>query len=145
MKRFAKLISDKQIELAPVLKDGIINFNLNENIMRSYGYKEIAEADVPTTGIDYEIIYSEDDSHILETVNYLETEDEFEKRLEKEKAKAEIDVLNTKIQEIDLKRIRAICEPEIKDEDTGETWLDYYNNQISEIRIEIQKLQERIN
>jgi hypothetical protein len=37
MKRFAKLISDKQIELAPVLKDGIINFNLNENIMRSYG------------------------------------------------------------------------------------------------------------
>lgn len=145
MKRFAKLISDKQIELAPVLKDGIINFNLNENIMRSYGYKEIVEVDVPTTGIDYEIIYSEDDSHILETVNYLETEDEFEKRLETEKAKAEIDVLNTKIQEIDLKRIRAICEPEIKDEDTGETWLDYYNNQISEIRIEIQKLQERIN
>ena len=44
-----------------------------------------------------------------------------------------------------MKRIRAICEPEIKDEETGETWLDYYNSQILSLREQIQQLKERIN
>ena len=49
------------------------------------------------------------------------------------------------IDDIDKKRVRAICEPSVKDETTGETWLDYYNAQIHEIRSQIQTLQERIN
>ena len=43
---------------------------------------------------------------------------------------------------LDKKRIRAICEPEVKDTETGETWLDYYNTQIQELRDRLQELQE---
>lgn len=42
--------------------------------------------------------------------------------------------------ELDSKRIRAICEPSIKDELTGETWLDYYNNQVAVLREELKNL-----
>lgn len=40
-------------------------------------------------------------------------------------------ILN-QIEELDRKRIRAICEPGMRDD--GSTWLDYYNNQIIELR-----------
>ena len=43
------------------------------------------------------------------------------------------------IRSLDEKRIRAICEPSIKDEVTGETWLEYYNKQVLELR---QRLEE---
>ena len=42
--------------------------------------------------------------------------------------------------ELDSKRIRAICEPSIKDELTGETWLDYYNNKVTNLREELNNL-----
>lgn len=42
--------------------------------------------------------------------------------------------------ELDSKRIRAICEPSLKDKDTGETWLDYYNKQVSLLRKEYNSL-----
>lgn len=42
------------------------------------------------------------------------------------------------ITELDIKRIRAICEPSVKDEETGETWLEYYNNQIILLRAELE-------
>lgn len=45
------------------------------------------------------------------------------------------------LKQLDEKRVRAICEPEIKDEITGETWLDYYNQQITELRAEYNNLQ----
>lgn len=57
---------------------------------------------------------------------------------EKEKQKK---LLLEQIDDIDKKRIRAICEPSIKDKTTGETWLDYYNKQVAELRTEINKLQ----
>ena len=58
---------------------------------------------------------------------------------EKEAAirKAEIE---QQLLELDSKRIRAICEPSIKDEETGETWLDYYNSQVMTLREELPNL-----
>lgn len=53
--------------------------------------------------------------------------------------------LNEELNNLDLKRIRAICEPEVKNEETGETWLDYYNSQILSLREQIQQLKERMN
>ena len=38
------------------------------------------------------------------------------------------------IDTLDRKRIRAVCEPSVKDASTGETWLDYYNTQILTLR-----------
>lgn len=39
---------------------------------------------------------------------------------------------------LDKKRIRAIAEPSLKDENT--TWLEYYNNQIFSLRAELAKI-----
>ncbi len=55
----------------------------------------------------------------------------------KEKRKAEI---KAELLALDDKRIRAICEPSVKDEETGETWLEYYNSEIEKLRIEYQSL-----
>lgn len=50
-----------------------------------------------------------------------------------------------KIQEelflLDQKRIRAVCEPELKDAQEGETWLEYYNFKIFELRKQLSELQ----
>lgn len=51
--------------------------------------------------------------------------------------KAEIE---QKLSELDTKRVRAICEPSVKDETTGETWLDYYNSQVQVLRDELNTL-----
>ena len=40
--------------------------------------------------------------------------------------------IQAELDELDRKRIRAIAEPSLKDENT--TWLEYYNSQISELR-----------
>lgn len=59
-------------------------------------------------------------------------------------AKQKIQELNKELNELDIKRIRAICEPEIKNEETGETWLDFYNAEIQKLRQQILELKERI-
>ena len=69
---------------------------------------------------------------------------EYEKELEELSILNEIETLKNEIYDIDLKRIRAVCEPSIRNEETGETWLEYYNAQILELRNQIQTLQERI-
>lgn len=68
-----------------------------------------------------------------------------DKQKEAEEIEKQINKINEELSELDMKRIRAICEPEIKDEETGETWLDYYNSQILSLREQIQQLKERIN
>ena len=68
----------------------------------------------------------------------------YEQEVEKMQLQYQIQELNESIAKLDLKRIRAICEPSLKDEETGETWLDYYNSQILSLREQIQQLKERI-
>ena len=51
-----------------------------------------------------------------------------------------INDLQFQISELDRKRIRAMCEPSIKDETTGQTWLEYYNLQVQELRNQIANL-----
>lgn len=41
------------------------------------------------------------------------------------------------IEDLDKKRIRAIAEPRIKDTITGQTWIEYYNLQIKELRSQL--------
>ena len=48
------------------------------------------------------------------------------------------------LEELDKKRVRAICEPSIKDEETQETWLDFYNSQVAEIRQNLNTLKTEI-
>ncbi len=44
----------------------------------------------------------------------------------------------TQLDELDKKRIRALAEPSLKDEET--TWLEYYNSQITTLRNELTTL-----
>ena len=55
-----------------------------------------------------------------------------------------IDEIYTELENLDIKRIRAVCEDEVKNESTGETWLDYYNGQIYDLRIELTSLKEQL-
>ena len=68
-----------------------------------------------------------------------------DKQKEIEEIEKQINKINEDLNGLDIKRIRAICEPEVKGEETGETWLDYYNSQILSLREQIQQLKERIN
>lgn len=43
---------------------------------------------------------------------------------------------------LDVKRIRAMLEPSVKDETTGETWLEYYNAQVFALREELKELEQ---
>ncbi|MCD7779121.1 MAG: hypothetical protein LUH05_00405 [Candidatus Gastranaerophilales bacterium] len=139
---YAKLISGNEIEKAPNNKGSIINFGKNENLMKKDGYKKVIQVEIPETDRQYEITYSEDDDYIYENISYLETEEEFQERISTGVKNAKIKELQEEINNIDLKRIRAICEPSVKDELTGETWLDYYNAQIISLRANIAELEE---
>ncbi|MBO5446276.1 hypothetical protein J6A34_02080 [bacterium] len=58
--------------------------------------------------------------------------------------KERIDAIYKELDELDIKRIRAVCEDEVKDEKTGETWLDYYNSQVYDLRIELASLNAQL-
>ena len=49
-----------------------------------------------------------------------------------------IEELKSKLEELDKQRIRALCEPSNRTE--NQTWLEYYNEQIINIRKELQDL-----
>lgn len=65
---------------------------------------------------------------------------EYKEKIRLEEIKSQKEALQIQIDEIDKRRIRAICEPEVKDEETGQTWLEYYTQQIQELRKEISNL-----
>lgn len=67
---------------------------------------------------------------------------DYEKKISVINREKKLIEIHTQINNIDIKRIRALCEPEIKDELTGETWLAYYTAQIHELREEIQRLEK---
>ena len=50
--------------------------------------------------------------------------------------------IRRELENLDGKRIRAVCENEIKNTETGETWLDFYNNQIFALRKELISITE---
>lgn len=59
------------------------------------------------------------------------------KQLKIQNAIRENEILS-QLDELDKKRIRAIAEPSLKDEET--TWLEYYNSQITELRKELSEI-----
>lgn len=60
-------------------------------------------------------------------------------KISKENAARQIE-LQTQIDELDKKRIRAIAEPALKDAQNGQTWLEYYTLQIQALRGEIAQM-----
>ena len=70
---------------------------------------------------------------ISETKAYKDKIDAIDKELK-------VAQLTLEVEQIDKKRIRAIAEPQLRDATTGETWLEYYTQQIVELRNQITAL-----
>lgn len=115
---------------------------VEDNILKGAGCarclnKEIQNIEVTETictnyiSDNEKYIYS--NGEIVKNPNY---EEIFKKRKKSEKISKIIEKLN----ELDNKRIRAVCENQIKDTQTGETWLEYYNSQVDKLRKEMQSI-----
>lgn len=68
-----------------------------------------------------------------------ETE-EYKEFLHHQEISARKSKIEKELLKLDTKRVRAMCEPSIKDDTTGETWLDFYNKQAQTLRNELKKL-----
>ncbi len=73
------------------------------------------------------------------------TDEEINKQKEEQEKNIKINDLKKEISDLDAKRIRAICEPAIKNNETGETWLDFYNSQIIYLRNQLTELTGETN
>lgn len=76
-------------------------------------------------------LYALNDNEIIENgvpVQNPNYEIEIAKQLREEQKKQ----LQLQLEELDKKRIRAICEPSMKTE--NQSWLEYYNQQVLELR-----------
>ncbi|MCR5264982.1 MAG: hypothetical protein K6E29_00130 [Cyanobacteria bacterium RUI128] len=60
--------------------------------------------------------------------------DEYKAELKEQELEAKRAEICDKMNIIDKKRIRAACEPSVRDNLTGETWLEYYNKKMAELR-----------
>lgn len=116
---------------------------VEDNILKGAGCarclnKEIQNIEVTETlCTDYisdndKYIYSEE--KIIPNPNY-------EKILKERNKSEKISEIIEKLNELDSKRIRAVCENQIKDSQTGKTWLEYYNSQANELRNELQAIE----
>jgi hypothetical protein len=83
------------------------------------------------------IRYTYSQGNIIENPNY-------EDMKQQQIISARIEEIVLQLDEYDKKRIRAVCEDEIKDERTGETWLDYYNEKIYDLRLELKSLKSNL-
>lgn len=57
--------------------------------------------------------------------------------IEQKEKEIKKNALQKQIDEIDKKRVRAIAEPQLKDAESGQTWLEYYTQQIVSLRQQI--------
>ena len=86
--------------------------------------------------------YAQDQEKFIFENNTLVQNPDYEKIVHDREIKArKLEILD-QLNELDTKRIRAVCENEVKDETTGQTWLEYYNAQIVELRKQLAGLSE---
>lgn len=87
--------------------------------------------------IDYSTFDSDKYSVIEGVLTDISHTEEYKSKIaQKGKEKTLLD-LQTQINELDKKRIRAIAEPALKDAQSGQTWLEYYTEQIISLRSQI--------
>ncbi|MBQ8669076.1 hypothetical protein IJ472_04805 [bacterium] len=107
----------------PQINEEVMNIEVSKDVYDSY--------------IEDSLRYIFSNGKIIKNPNY---ENDKQKQFIKERIEEIYENLNT----LDIKRIRAVCEDEIKDEKSGETWLDYYNSQIYDLRVELASLKEQL-
>ena len=103
--------------------------------------EEIKNIEVPEE--IYNKFLNDTDSIIYKNGEIIENP-EFETLKKREQIQKEMNEINDKLSVLDLKRIRAVCEDEIRNEKTGETWLDFYNSQIYDLRTQLNSLEAQL-
>ncbi len=119
----------------PQNKDNILNYNQNPTLLETDGYIDYTDAEMTlyNSGNGYSFDKNNKIIDITQTNDY-------KSKISAAEKNEKINDLQLQISELDRKRIRAMCEPEIKDATTGQTWLEYYNLQVNELRNEITEL-----
>ncbi len=104
----------------------------NGNIIQSADHK----FDDNCLATEENIVRNDDGILMLESDynNYIQTDEYKAKVAEIENENRKTD-LQTQIEALDIKRIRAIAEPSLKDDTT--TWLEYYTQQITQLRAQL--------
>jgi hypothetical protein len=101
-----------------VLNDNITNVEVSEEVYNKF--------------IEDNLLYVWDGDKLIDNPNYEEDNQRRQNQIRIEDIKYELE-------ELDRKRIRAICEP--SDKEPGLSWLEFYNQQIAELREELDNLQ----
>ena len=81
-----------------------------------------------------------ENEYVLDGEDYVLKDEVWEEKQRQKEIEEEKTSIKSQLRELDEKRIRAICENEIKDETTGETWVDYYNSPVIELRRQLNNL-----
>ena len=118
-----------------------INIETRESSIIDYvgevksGFQKVSEE------LAHDILINPDKYKVIDN-RYVDISDTEEYALYIKKKELEIrkNEIEKELLELDSKRMRAICEPSIKDETTGETWLDYYNSEVEKLRNELKDL-----
>lgn len=119
------------------VQDGKIN-GYGEAIQLTEGVQNIeVSEDVYNEFIQEPLKYIYADGKIVENPNY-------ENEKQREFIEKRLDEITQELEILDAKRIRAVCEDEVKSARSGETWLDYYNAQIYDLRVEYKSLEAQL-
>lgn len=105
------------------LDEGVLNIQVSDEVYKNY----LSEK--------FRYVYS--DGAIVENPNY-------ENAKQTAAIEKRISEIHSELEALDEKRIRAVCESEVKDIKTGETWLEYYNSLIIDLRSELIALEAQI-
>ena len=121
----------------PVFKDGFYPVFDGDKWEQIPDYRGLAVINPETKDIyTVDVLGKLSEGYILYE-DYIKT-DEYKSEQAELKALETKNQLLTQLDELDKKRIRAICEPSQKDE--NQTWLEYYTSQIVELRQQLQEL-----
>lgn len=101
-----------------VLNDNITNVEVSEEVYNKF--------------IEDNLLYVWDGDKLIDNPNY-------EGDNQRRQNQIRIEDIKYELEELDRKRIRAICEP--SDKEPGLSWLEFYNQQIAELREELDNLQ----
>ena len=94
--KYAKLINKTTIQFPPKNKEGIINYNLNVDLMLQDGYKPFIKVEIPETNRVYHIEYIENTNNIQEVIVYNETQEEADERELKQAKQSKYNEANSK-------------------------------------------------
>lgn len=113
-----------------LLENGIItqssNFKFDDNCLET-------EEDIVRDELSGKLYLQSDYNSLIATHDYKAKKTAQENAIKKADLQSQID-------ELDKKRVRAGFEPSVKDSSTGQTWLEYYTAQITNLRVQITNL-----